>query len=98
MNMGGPATNVPLLSGRLDPSRFDTLLLTGQVGEGEASLADLAESYGAKLELVKSLRPELRPIADAQALMRLIRTVRQFRPHIIHTHTAKAGMLGRLAA
>jgi glycosyltransferase involved in cell wall biosynthesis len=50
------------------------------------------------LEAIPGLRPELRPHDDARALGALIRAVRRIRPHIVHTHTAKAGMLGRLAA
>src|SRR5205823_3637295 len=36
--------------------------------------------------------------ADARALLQIARVIRQFRPHIVHTHTAKAGVLGRIAA
>ena len=98
MNMGGPAYHVSLLSGRLDPTRYETLLLTGQVGPGEASLEELAERYGAKLRVVGSLGPELRPAADARALREIAGIVRSFRPHIVHTHTAKAGFVARFAA
>jgi glycosyltransferase involved in cell wall biosynthesis len=41
---------------------------------------------------------EIRPISDVAALAALVREVRAFRPHVVHTHTAKAGLLGRLAA
>jgi len=98
MNVGGPAYHVALLSGRLDPNRYEVLLLAGRVGPGEASSDDLAERYGARLRHVHSLGPELHPLRDARALVALIREVRRFRPHIVHTHTAKAGLLGRVAA
>jgi glycosyltransferase involved in cell wall biosynthesis len=98
MNVGGPAYHVSLLSGRLDPARYETLLVSGKVGQGEASFTGLAESYGARLEIVESLGPDIRPLADGRALMALFRIARRFRPDIVHTHTAKAGLLGRLAA
>jgi glycosyltransferase involved in cell wall biosynthesis len=98
LNMGGPAHHVGLLGGLLDPERYETLLLHGCVGEGEASLADSVRARGAALSEVPGLRPELRPHDDARALAHLVLAVRRFRPDIVHTHTAKAGMLGRLAA
>jgi glycosyltransferase involved in cell wall biosynthesis len=98
MNIGGPAYHVSLLSGRMDPERYSTLLVHGRVGRGEASFEGLAVDEGARVELVPSLGPELRPASDLRALIELVRIVRRFRPHIVHTHTAKAGALGRLAA
>jgi glycosyltransferase involved in cell wall biosynthesis len=96
--MGGPAHHVSLLSGLLDQERYETLLLHGDVGPGEASLDQLARERHAHLELVPALGPELNPLRDLRALVALVRAVRRFRPDIVHTHTAKAGMLGRLAA
>jgi glycosyltransferase involved in cell wall biosynthesis len=98
LNMGGPAHHVGLLGAMLDPERYETLVLHGAVGRGEASLADSVRARGAVLAEVPGLRPELRPHDDARALAHLVRAVRRFRPQIVHTHTAKAGMLGRLAA
>ena len=96
--MGGPAHHVGLLGSRLDPERYETLLLHGEVGSGEDSLEDSVRARGAAMRRVPGLRPELRPGDDARALRALVREVRRFRPDIVHTHTAKAGMLGRLAA
>ncbi|MDQ4131559.1 MAG: glycosyltransferase, partial [Actinomycetota bacterium] len=98
LNMGGPAHHVSLLSGLLDAERYETLLLHGDVGAGEASLAAVARRCGAKTGTVPGLRPELRPLEDLRAFRALVREMRAFRPDIVHTHTAKAGMLGRLAA
>jgi len=98
LNMGGPAHHVSLLGGMLDRDRYETLLLHGEVGAGEASLDELVRARGAAARPVPGLGPELRPHDDARALVHLVRAVRRLRPDIVHTHTAKAGMLGRLAA
>jgi glycosyltransferase involved in cell wall biosynthesis len=98
MNIGGPAYHVSLLSGRLDHEQYETLLLTGALGRGEGSFEELAQRYGANRRVVPGLRPELNPLSDLRALVNLVRAIREFRPHVVHTHTAKAGTLGRLAA
>jgi glycosyltransferase involved in cell wall biosynthesis len=98
LNVGGPAHHVSILSGRLDPSRYDTLLLAGSLGPGEGSSDALAQHHRARLRYVNGLGPELSPTADLCALCALIGAMRAFRPHIVHTHTAKAGTLGRTAA
>jgi glycosyltransferase involved in cell wall biosynthesis len=98
LNMGGPAHHVGLLGSMLDTERYETLLLHGEVGAGEASLEDSVRARGASLAQVPGLRPEVRPHDDLRALASLVRAVRRLRPDIVHTHTAKAGMLGRLAA
>jgi glycosyltransferase involved in cell wall biosynthesis len=98
MNIGGPAHHVSLLCGRLDPDRYETLLVRGRLGPGEGSFEGLAEREGCRVQVVEELGPDIRPLADARALAELVRIVRGFRPHIVHTHTAKAGFVGRLAA
>jgi glycosyltransferase involved in cell wall biosynthesis len=98
LNIGGPAYHVSILSGRLDPERYETLLVAGRPGPGEGSFEDLAREYGARFKLLAPLGPTVDPLADWRALAALRSIVRRFRPHIVHTHTAKAGALGRTAA
>ena len=98
LNMGGPAHHVGLLSAKLDPERYETLLLHGEVGPGEDSLEPRCGLEALRWPRVPGLSPELRPHDDARALGALVRSIRRLRPDIVHTHTAKAGMLGRLAA
>jgi glycosyltransferase involved in cell wall biosynthesis len=99
LNMGGPAHIAALLSGRrFDPERYETLLLHGSLAPGEESLAVLAEEEGATMRFLPELRQPVQPVRDAEALARLIGLVRRFRPHVVHTHMAKAGFLGRQAA
>jgi glycosyltransferase involved in cell wall biosynthesis len=98
LNIGGPAYHVTLLSGLLAPNRYETLLVSGHVGAGEGSYAELAHRYGAHLYMIPHLGPEIRPLSDLRAFIDIVRLIRRFRPHIVHTHTAKAGVLGRTAA
>ncbi|HKT83947.1 MAG TPA: glycosyltransferase [Solirubrobacterales bacterium] len=94
MNLGGPAHHVALLSRGLAGRGYETLLVSGRVGAGEAEHTDLE---GIQVRYLDRLGPEIRPLRDLLALVELIRVVRAFRPEIVETHTAKAGMLGRLA-
>jgi glycosyltransferase involved in cell wall biosynthesis len=98
MNIGGPARHVSMLSGRLAPERFQTLLVYGSLPPGEGSFERLADEEGCSVKVLASLGPEIRPLADLKALVALMRVMRAYRPQIVHTHTAKAGVLGRLGA
>ncbi len=99
LNMGGPAHQAGLLSGRrLDPERYRTLLVHGSLAPGEASLAELAEEEGATMRFLPELQQPVSPLRDSRALLKLVRVARAFRPDVVHTHTAKAGFLGRQAA
>jgi glycosyltransferase involved in cell wall biosynthesis len=94
MNVGGPAVQVASLLGGLDPDRFEQRLYTGRVGHDET------DHHAIELPAyrVATLGRRVHPTDDARALVDLVTAMRRFRPHIVHTHTAKAGVLGRLAA
>src|SRR5262249_55665355 len=64
----------------------------------EGNYLDLYGYAVSKLIMLPELGREIQGWSDLKALMRLARLMREFRPHIVHTHTAKAGTLGRLAA
>jgi len=98
LNVGGPALHAVLLTERLDPSRYDSLLVTGTEGPGEGNYLALHGKSLERLVVVPALGREIRGWQDTIALRELARLVRRVRPHIVHTHTAKAGVLGRLAA
>jgi glycosyltransferase involved in cell wall biosynthesis len=97
--MGGPAHQAALLSGRrFFPERYETLLVHGSLPAGEESLADLSREEGATMRFLDELRTPIDPLHDSRALLKLIRIARAFKPDVVHTHTAKAGFLGRQAA
>src|SRR3954462_13391776 len=97
MNVGGPALQVTGLVESMDASRFEHRLLTGSVGPGEADYISL-RAPDLPHTVVHGLGRSPRALADAQALRELVEHIRRFRPHVVHTHTAKAGVLGRVAA
>ena len=98
LNIGGPARHVILLSARIDPARYSTLLLTGQEAPSEGNMNSLAKSVEVEPRVVAGLGREISLWRDLLAWFRLYRLCLHYRPHIVHTHTAKAGVLGRLAA
>ena len=98
MNIGGPATHVVLLNAGLDRRGYDCLLVTGSEGASEGSLRDLAVSSDLRLAMIPELGREIAPRSDLVTLVKLYRLMRRERPHVVHTHTAKAGFVGRIAA
>jgi glycosyltransferase involved in cell wall biosynthesis len=98
LNMGGPALHVAYLTAGLAERGYETTLVAGSLARGEDSMAFVADELGIEVERIEELHREISPLRDAIAILRLARTIRRVRPHILHTHTAKAGAVGRLAA
>jgi glycosyltransferase involved in cell wall biosynthesis len=96
--MGGPALHVAYLSSGLRERGYETMLVAGDVGAGEESMAYVAESLDVPVTTLPALHREISPVRDIVAAFRLARIIREQRPHILHTHTAKAGAIGRMAA
>jgi glycosyltransferase involved in cell wall biosynthesis len=97
LNIGGPAIHVTLLTERLDPTRYESILVTGTEGPGEGNYLALHGRAIRNVVTVPALGREIGP-RDLPALGALVRLIRRTRPHIVHTHTAKGGTLGRTAA
>ena len=98
LNMGGPALHVAYLTAGLADRGYDPTLVAGTVGLGEQSMAFVAERLGVQVTTLPHLHREISPVRDLLATIRLARLIRAERPLILHTHTAKAGAVGRLAA
>jgi glycosyltransferase involved in cell wall biosynthesis len=96
LNIGGPALHVTHLTRDLNPARYETLLVSGQLAAGEGDMSDLA--HGLNWQTLPELGRSVLPLADFVTLIKLFSLIRQFRPHIVDTHTAKAGAVGRVAA
>jgi glycosyltransferase involved in cell wall biosynthesis len=98
LNIGGPAIHTILLTKHLNPQRFETMLVTGLEEAHEGSRREWAISQGVTPITIPELGRELNLISDLKVLFKLYRLFRREKPHIVHTHTAKAGFVGRLAA
>ncbi|HPI78387.1 MAG TPA: glycosyltransferase, partial [bacterium] len=97
LNVGGPAIQAISLNRELNNDEFESTLVYGTVSEGEE---DITKFPGMQVErgiLLPGLGRELHPLKDISTLLALIRIIRRERPDIIHTHTAKAGAVGRVA-
>ena len=97
MNVGGPAVIVAELMRGLDTSNFEQILITGYCDETEADYLDEVAT-DIKASRIAGLGRSVSPVADLKAFFGLVRTIKKFNPDVIHTHTAKAGVLGRLAS
>ncbi len=98
LNIGGPSVHVILLSAGLRPLGYETRLVVGRESPREGNMLALAAEKSVTCEAMGGLGREIAPLADLRALVGLVRLMRAWRPDIVHTHTAKAGVLGRLAA
>lgn len=98
LNVGGPAIHVALASSGLDATgKYATRLLAGELGTGEGDMEWFARERGVAVEKVPGLGRELSAGGDLRAISHVLGACRSFRPHVIHTHTAKAGAVGRVA-
>jgi glycosyltransferase involved in cell wall biosynthesis len=98
LNVGGPALHVAYLTAGLAERGYDTTLAAGTISRGEESMAFVADARGVTTEVIDELHRNISPLRDARAVLRLAELIRRERPTILHTHTAKAGAVGRVAA
>jgi glycosyltransferase involved in cell wall biosynthesis len=98
LNVGGPAIHAVLTTRGLDPKRFRTVLVYGSVEPGEADMGYLLDGDSTERINIPSLGRELRPLRDLRTAWQLYQVIRREKPHVVHTHKAKAGAIGRVAA
>jgi glycosyltransferase involved in cell wall biosynthesis len=97
LNLGGPTLNVAYLTKYLEPE-FETILLAGQKDESEASSEFIVHQLGVEPRYIRSMYRSLNPFKDIAAYFEIKQFIEEFKPDIVHTHAAKSGALGRLAA
>ena len=98
LNVGGAALHVLQLAAAQRRRGDHVLVVAGTLAPGEESMEYLAGELGVTVERVPALQRELSPRRDAAAVRELVRILRAERPDVLHTHTAKAGGVGRIAA
>jgi glycosyltransferase involved in cell wall biosynthesis len=97
MNVGGPAVQVSGLMHGFNAVEFDHRLYTGFCGADEA---DYLETVAKNIKAIRigGFGRRVSLVGDVKAFITLVKAIREFKPNVIHTHTAKAGFLGRLAS
>jgi glycosyltransferase involved in cell wall biosynthesis len=97
LNLGGPTYNAANLTKYIDGD-FETLLVAGMTDESEESSEFILQKLNLRPVYLKEMYRELNPLRDYKAYFKLRQIIRDFKPDIVHTHAAKAGAVGRLAA
>lgn len=96
MNVGGPAVIVDELMRGLNENRFEEILVTGYCAEDESDYLDEVAT-DTPVTRIPGLGRSVSVLGDIKSFFKLLEIIRKFKPDIIHTHTAKAGVLGRVA-
>ena len=96
LNVGGPARHVVWLTEALQNDEFDSVLLAGTVPAGEEDMSYFAVQHNVKPKYIEQMSRELSP-KDIISLWKVFWELWREKPDIIHTHTAKAGTIGRVA-
>jgi len=96
--IGGPAIHSEILSRYMPKDKYETLLLGGALEAEERCLFDELRAKGINIRIVERMRRAVNPFADLRAIKQVYGILRQEKPDIVCTHTAKAGTIGRIAA
>lgn len=96
LNVGGPAKHVVWLTSGLEKAGYRSVLVAGSVPEGEEDMSYFADEAGVKPLYIPEMSREI-SLKDAVTTWKLFRLLLRERPDIVHTHTAKAGTVGRVA-
>jgi glycosyltransferase involved in cell wall biosynthesis len=96
-NLGGPTHNAAYLT-RYLPDDYETMLVGGSQEATEEGSQHILSSMGVKPIILPELQREVAPWRDRGAYTRIKQLIKDFKPDIVHTHAAKAGAVGRMAA
>jgi glycosyltransferase involved in cell wall biosynthesis len=96
--LGGAQQNTMITASRLDAERFDVTLVSGPQTGSEGELIGEVTRRGIRLRILGNLVREISPWKDLAALVALYRLMRSQAFSVVHTHSSKAGILGRVAA
>ena len=98
LNIGGPAINAILLTDGLGKDRSNSRLIVGRIDKDEGDMSYLAQEKNIQPVVIPQLGRNINLFSDIAAFYKIYKQINEYRPDIVHTHTAKAGTLGRLSA
>ena len=98
LNIGGPTINAVLLTHYLRKQGYDVQLVCGEVIGDESNMQYFADDHDVVPITIPHISRNLNPVNDIKTLYRLYKIIHEMQPDVVHTHTIKAGFLGRIAA
>lgn len=97
LNLGGITYNAASIAARIRPE-FETMIVAGMKDDTEESSEFMLKELGLEAVYIPNMMREISPVQDFKAYLHLLKIIRAYKPDIVHTHAAKAGLIGRLAA
>lgn len=91
LNIGGPALHVQILTKGLDPGRFESFIVSGQISPQEGDMSYLFDELATKPIIISELQREISLGKDLRVFLEIFKLISRIQPDIVHTHTAKAG-------
>ncbi len=98
LNVGGPAVAVTHLTERMGVPDYESFLVCGTIEPGEGDMTYYAVERGIEPIIIPELGRSLNPVRDIRTLWKVYQLIKEMKPDVVHTHAAKAGFVGRLAA
>ncbi len=97
LNIGGPVLNAALLTHFL-PAEYETILISGEAAANEKRATHLLDKFNIKPLILPEMGREINLVQDRSAYRKIKAIIKDYKPDIVHTHAAKPGAIGRLAA
>jgi len=96
--VGGAQEVAMFTAAHLDPARYESSMVSGPQTGPEGEIISEVQTRGIPLTILPELVREINPVKDLLALVKLTQLMRRGQYHVVHTHSSKAGILGRVAA
>lgn len=96
LNLGGPTYNASFLT-KFISKKYKTILISGKKLKSEKSSKFIVDKIGVKIKVIDNFERNISLVNDIKVIFTIIKIIKKFKPHIIHTHASKAGFIGRIA-
>ena len=97
-NVGGPIYNATYLTKYLNKKKYETLLIGGIWEDHEESGVYILKNENINYRVILSMKRKISFFNDFKSIIIIMKIINDFKPHIIHTHASKAGLLGRVSS